>query len=175
MFSTGSFSPLQGPDSRINPVGASLTRTQPKREVDSHSRTKPCLWLQTWLSLMALCALSSDSLLASYNQPMLARQASTFLPRPLPWRSTNTRASQQAKLPATHLILLIDSPIRVNSFLSSWWSSLFKLVYVQLHSGRARSSSYPTVGSSMKRNNGCSKPATSFRSISSRATRTTSF
>jgi hypothetical protein len=66
---------------------------------------------------MALCALSSDSLLASHNQFVLVRQASTYLPRPLPRRITNMPASQQAKLPAIHSILLSDSPIRVNSFL----------------------------------------------------------
>jgi hypothetical protein len=64
---------------------------------------------------MVLCALSSDNLLTSYNQPVLVRQASTYLPGPLPQRSTDTRASQQAKLPAIRLILLTDSPIRIQS------------------------------------------------------------
>ena len=68
---------------------------------------------------MGLCALSSDNLLASYNRPVLVRQASTYLPRPLPRRITNMPASQQAKLLAIHSILQINCTIRIGLFLSS--------------------------------------------------------
>lgn len=82
MYSTGRSSPLQGRESRSNPVGgASLTRIRPKREAHSHQQDQT-LSLPPDLALIHGAVCTQLRQFAGLLQPTRACETSLHLPAP---------------------------------------------------------------------------------------------